>query len=108
MATEKDQVDVLQYLHKLRQQRVNMVENVEQYKLIHLVLLQSLVAFDTGIVCNEATCKTIESRIAVNIEQELQYVKESAWQDAALRNPGFKFDLPIVSSKNRFNDILPG
>ncbi|KAI4467469.1 receptor-type tyrosine-protein phosphatase [Holotrichia oblita] len=107
MAIKEDQVDVLHHLYKLREQRVNMVENVEQYKLIHLVLLQSLVAFDTGVLCNEAMQTAIETRIAVNISVEMQYLEESAWQDDAMRKPSFRSDLPVVSAKNRFNDILP-
>lgn len=108
MAAREGKIDAFYYLNKIREQRVNMVDNVEQYKLVHLVLLQCLVAPETGVLCNETMENNIETILAAKIDEEMQYLDESAWQDEAMRNTNFSSDLPIIHSKNRFKSIIPG
>ncbi|KAK9751442.1 Protein-tyrosine phosphatase [Popillia japonica] len=107
MAAREGKIDAFYYLNKIREQRVNMVDNVEQYKLVHLVLLQCLVAPETGVLCNETMENNIETILAAKIDEEMQYLDESAWQDEAMRNTNFSSDLPIIHSKNRFKSIIP-
>ncbi|KRT83748.1 hypothetical protein AMK59_4565, partial [Oryctes borbonicus] len=107
MAARERKIDAFYYLDMIREQRVNMVDNVEQYKLVHLVLLQCLVAPDTGILCNESMEKNIEIITSTKIEEEMNYLDESAWQDEAMRTTSINADLPIIHNKNRFSNILP-
>lgn len=108
MAAREGKVDIFYYLYKIREQRVNMVDNVEQYKLVHLALLQCLVAPETGIVCNEKMENKVNTIISTKIEEQMQYLDESAWQDEAMRSSSFSSNSLVVHSKNRFKNILPG
>lgn len=85
-----------------------MVDNVEQYKLVHLVLLQCLVAPETGFLCNETMEKSVEIIISTKIEEEMDYLEESSWQDEAMRTTNVQPDLPIIPSKNRFANVSIG
>ncbi|XP_067004269.2 receptor-type tyrosine-protein phosphatase kappa [Anabrus simplex] len=51
MAATESAVDVLYYQQRIRQQRPNLVDNIDQYKLVHFILLECLVEEDSAIPC---------------------------------------------------------
>lgn len=109
MAAREGTIDVLKNLHHLREQRANMVDNIEQYKLAHLVILECLVGMHTGIPCNEIeeSVNKILTNGAVTIQ--MKYLKDTQWQDQAMKTVGqTDEEMLIVPEKNRFEDIIPG
>nr|XP_022908500.1 receptor-type tyrosine-protein phosphatase F-like [Onthophagus taurus] len=108
MAAKQGYVDVLYHQYKLREQRPNMVDNVEQYKLVHLLLLHSLIAPETGIVCTENMNIVVEEVLASKeVMEQMKYLEDSSWQEEAMHTTATKVTLPIVNEKNRFMNIIP-
>ncbi|XP_068083932.1 receptor-type tyrosine-protein phosphatase kappa [Anabrus simplex] len=52
MAAEEGAVDVLYFLQKIREHRLNLVDNIEQYTFLHLVLLECLIEESMEIPCD--------------------------------------------------------
>ncbi|GJQ69944.1 hypothetical protein Trydic_g22473 [Trypoxylus dichotomus] len=101
-------VDVSYYLHKLREQRINMVDNISQYKLIHLVLLHCLLESDFTIQCTEEMEAEVNKIILPKmISEQMKYIDDTFWQDEAMRSVSTKIEEPVVKEKNRFSNILP-
>ncbi|XP_064211634.1 receptor-type tyrosine-protein phosphatase kappa isoform X2 [Tribolium castaneum] len=108
MAAREGTIDVLRNLEHLRQQRANMVDNIEQYKLAHLVILECLVGMHTSIGCTEI--KDSVNRILANGTATLQmrYLKNTQWQDQAMKTVAqIVEEVPIIEEKNRFKGIIP-
>lgn len=108
MAAREGMVDVLKHQHNLREQRANLVDNIEQYKLAHLVLLECLVAMRTSITCDEKAESMISQLLeSERLQQQMQYINDTAWQDQAMR-PAIEVTAKSEwSAKNRFQDITP-
>ncbi|XP_023211909.1 receptor-type tyrosine-protein phosphatase T-like [Centruroides sculpturatus] len=53
MAAAENQVDLLSQLHIMRQQRINMVETMDQYYLACQCLIEALCTEKTSITCSE-------------------------------------------------------
>ncbi|KAF2893956.1 hypothetical protein ILUMI_12217 [Ignelater luminosus] len=108
MAVREGTVNVLKHQHNIREQRANLVDNIEQYKLAHLVLLECLVAMPPSITCDEkAESMILELLESERLQQQLQYVNDKAWQDQAMRPATQVTAKPEWSAKNRFQDITP-
>ncbi|KAF2886877.1 hypothetical protein ILUMI_19296, partial [Ignelater luminosus] len=108
MAAREEIVDVLKHQHNLREQRVNLVNNIDQYKLVHLVLLECLVPMRTSITCDEKAESTILQLLeSERLQQQMQYIDDTAWQDQAMRPSTEVIAKPEWSTKNRFQDITP-
>ena len=109
MAARESRVDVLYHQHKLREQRVNMVDNSMQYKLVHMLILQCLIEPDMNITCTKEMHSVIENILADgNIESQLHYLEASAWQDEVMDQEDSEEDFEVYPEKNRFEHILPG
>lgn len=113
MAAREGYVDILNQIHKIRQQRPNMVDNSEQYKLVHLVLLECLLAPETAIECNESLFLNVKNVLETQVDAQLTYLNESMWKDQAMQvmmldNNDDKLLQNTFAEKNRFQNILPG
>lgn len=109
MAAREGKVDVLLSLQKLREQRPNMVDNCEQYKLVHLVLLECLFAPETAIVCDENVHVNVQETLQNKIENQLAYLGSSLWKDHAMECMMVDDnDVIAFPHKDRFQDIVPG
>ncbi|CAH1363932.1 unnamed protein product, partial [Tenebrio molitor] len=108
MAAREGAIDALGTLQRLREQRPNMVDNMEQYKLAHLVILECLVGMHTGIQCNE-----IQESVKRLLEDErtvtqMQYLEDTQWRDQAMKSEArVEEEAQVVEEKNRFKDIIP-
>lgn len=108
MAVTEGVVDVLKHLNHLRSQRVNLVDNLEQYKLAHLVLLECLLSPDTKIQCNEETESLILQLLqSPKLKRQLQHINDTTWQNQAIRPPMEATAKPEWSVKDRFQNIVP-
>ncbi|GFG28415.1 hypothetical protein Cfor_12634 [Coptotermes formosanus] len=112
MAAAEGHVDVLGLLQQVREQRANMVDNLDQYKLVHLVLLECLVAEPSSITCDGNLEKRIdELRQSGALLRQFNCMHELRWQDQALRSASAQTSISPVQkskSKNRSQGILPG
>lgn len=110
MAAKQGNVDMLNNLQKLREQRSNMVDNIEQYKLAHLVVLECLMGLRTSILCDEDMDKNVQKLIRDrDYKIQMNYLKETEWQDQAMKSiADVSEDLPIYPEKNRIPGIVPG
>ncbi|KRT83423.1 hypothetical protein AMK59_3364, partial [Oryctes borbonicus] len=108
MATNTGYVDLSYHLHKLREQRINLVDNISQYKLAHLALLHCLVEPDFTILCTEEM-ETEVNKIIVpkKISVQMKFIDDTFWQDEAMLSVSAKITEPVVPEKNRFSEILP-
>ncbi|KRT85074.1 tyrosine phosphatase [Oryctes borbonicus] len=107
MAKAEDKVDVFRYLQKLREQRVNMVDNVQQYILVHLILLQCLLRKDTSIACDNRLEEIVENITDANIQEEVNGLEDTIWQNKAIRDANPKQQIVVLQEKNRFKNIVP-
>jgi protein-tyrosine phosphatase len=108
MAAKEDAVDVLRTLQQLRDQRANMVDNIQQYKLAHLVILECLVGKQTGIPCSEIETEVKKLLSGDRITQQMRYLKDTAWQDKTMKSVASNDAFVVVQEKNRFQNIVPG
>lgn len=108
MAAKTGEVDVSYNLYKLREQRINMVDNINQYRLVHLVLLHCLIVPDCTIQCTEHMEEEVNITLSDKIHNQMKYIEDSFWQDEAMRSVSTQIDEPVVKEKNRFENILPG
>ncbi|KRT85013.1 tyrosine phosphatase, partial [Oryctes borbonicus] len=107
MAKAKGNVDVFHYLQKLREQRVNMVDNVRQYILVHWILLQCLLRKDTGIACNNRLKEIVENITDAKTQEEMNVLEDIIWQSKAIRNANPQQHIVVLEEKNRFKNIVP-
>lgn len=84
----------------------------DQYKLVHLILLECLVADPSGIACDGNLEKRIdELRQSGALLRQFNHMHELRWQDQALRSTSAQKSISPVQkskSKNRSQEILPG
>ncbi|CAG9859658.1 unnamed protein product [Phyllotreta striolata] len=109
MAAGEGHLDFLAHLENLRNQRANLVDNLEQYKLAHLVVLECLFGMRTSIVCNDEMRTAVEAILRNDgVEMQMKYILETQWQDKAMETM-LELDrvAPVYHEKNRFNDIVP-
>lgn len=86
MAATENKIDVLYYLHRLRSQRSSMVDNPEQYKLVHLILLEMLLAPQTSMTYNNDMDKHIKKLTQTQtLKEHIQYINRTAWCDSAAK-----------------------
>lgn len=110
MAAKENLIDALYNLYKIREQRPNMVDNYEQYKLVHLVILECLFAPQTSYQCDSVLEKTIINVLENNgVEKQMKYLEETAWYDLVMKSVVDSEETPPnYPEKNRFQDIVPG
>ncbi|KAK9883943.1 hypothetical protein WA026_004883 [Henosepilachna vigintioctopunctata] len=107
MAAEEKSVDFLHTLQKLRQQRPNMVDNEEQYKLAHLVVLDYYFGLRTSIPCDQLDEQLEE--ILNNPDKlriQFDYLENCRWVDEAMKSVGEIADNYIIPSEKIDLDIL--
>lgn len=111
MAAAENRIDVLNHLYRLRQNRACMVDNPEQYKLVHLVLLDILFAPQTNFICDDKM-ETVVRKFTQKstLRAQMDYLDRTQWYDSAAKsvarqnNPSHE-NFP---EKNRFSHIVPG
>ncbi|KAK9883910.1 hypothetical protein WA026_004853 [Henosepilachna vigintioctopunctata] len=108
MAAEEGVIDVLHHLQKLREQRSNMVDNVERYKLVHLIVLESLMGLHTSIPIIDID-KVINKLInEKEYKMQMDQLKATEWRDEAIMSiDESNEEFIIYPEKNRFQDIVP-
>lgn len=74
-------------MRKLREQRIN-VDNVDQYKFAHLVLLHCLVESNHEMRCTTQMVKNIRDIIASPniLSKQMRCVEDNGWQDKAIQS----------------------
>lgn len=96
--------NVLKYCH--------MTSLQDQYKLVHLVLLECLVAEPSSITCDGNLEKRIDELCQSGaLLRQFNRMHELSWQDQALRSSSAQKSISPVQkskSKNRSQEILPG
>ncbi|KAJ8980148.1 hypothetical protein NQ317_014642, partial [Molorchus minor] len=110
MAAREGFVDFLAVLEHIRSQRTNMVDNIEQYKLAHLAVLECLFGMETSIACNDDIDKEVTGLIrADGIRKQMRYLENTEWQDRAMDTiwEVGKAGVPDYPEKNRFQEIVP-
>ncbi|XP_063217566.1 receptor-type tyrosine-protein phosphatase T-like isoform X2 [Bacillus rossius redtenbacheri] len=113
MAAAERAVDMLHYLQSLREQRPNMVDNLEQFKLVHVVLLECLVEEQTSYTCNgleKHVKKLEEAGVLVKQFQRLEELRNKVHilqQTDFQRGDQQSEETPLLH-KNRFQNIVPG
>nr|CAH7760211.1 unnamed protein product [Callosobruchus chinensis] len=108
MAASEGAVDFLSHLEQLRNQRANLVDNPDQYKLAHLVVLECIFGMRTSILCDTDMENTIKELLESDeIEKQMSYIAETEWQDRAMETSSEEINSMICDEKNRFPDIVP-
>ncbi|XP_063908361.1 receptor-type tyrosine-protein phosphatase T-like isoform X4 [Zophobas morio] len=108
MAAREGTIDVLRNLQLLRDQRANMVDNIEQYKLAHLVVLECLVGLHTSIQCSEIDEAVQKVLSNGSLVLQMRYLQDTQWQDQAMKTVGQAGqEVLVVREKNRFENIIP-
>lgn len=107
MAKSEGKVDVFHYLRKLREQRVNMVQTVEQYILVHLLLMRCLGVRSAEIACDKTMRAAINNITIEKVQQQMKQLDHMGWQNDAIRSASTKSNDIVVAEKNRFNNIVP-
>ncbi|CAH0551977.1 unnamed protein product [Brassicogethes aeneus] len=109
MAQFEHKVDILNSFEYLRSRRPNMVDNYEQYKLVHLVILEYIFGKITSLPCDNLLANNVSNIIQFEIDDQLEYLEDVKWQDRALRSIVEEEyeNFAIYMNKNRFNEIIP-
>lgn len=106
MAAREGVMDILKCLRKIKCQKANLIGSFEQYKLVHLVLLECL-RNPNCISCDEEAENNILSVLkTTTIENQFRYIREVAWQDQAMRPLLQVTEEPAWKKKNRVQNIL--
>nr|CAD7256310.1 unnamed protein product [Timema shepardi] len=113
MAAAEGAVDILGFQQSMREQRPNMVDNLEQYKLVHLVLLECLVEEPSSYPCDDTLPQLINMLSeSGTLYKQFQRLQEVQWLDQALKPPsGAQVDkarIPQPTNKDRCSNIIPG
>ncbi|XP_049826654.1 receptor-type tyrosine-protein phosphatase epsilon-like isoform X1 [Aethina tumida] len=110
MAESEKMVDILNSLEYIRSCRPNMVDNYEQYKLVHLVVLEHLFGMKTNIPCNDDISATVANIIKSQIDKQMKYLDTIEWQDQAMKSiieDEYENIGILGKGKNRYDDIVP-
>lgn len=111
MGNEEKKVDVLRFLYEMRQQRVNILDNPDQYEFVHTALVEALLIDSTSIPSSKFPTYfsqlTSKNEKLIKIEVQQQYkilesyrpVHQSTHTRAGLD--------PQNAAKNRNSEILP-
>ncbi|ELU01915.1 hypothetical protein CAPTEDRAFT_211728 [Capitella teleta] len=109
MAKAEEEVDVFSCVQQMQMQRMNMIQDLEQYVFVYEALLEALKSGETAIPCTEfpRTLKNIEDHNSAAHQQmckEFELIR--TYKDAIdLTNAdGGKVK---NRSKNRYQDIVP-
>ncbi|KAF4518564.1 hypothetical protein B566_EDAN015375 [Ephemera danica] len=88
MAKIENRVDCLALVGKIRSQRANLVDRVEQYELVHRILIELLVVGDTRIP-KEAFQTQLAERMLLNemSKQEAEKMENISWPPEKSRFP---------------------
>ncbi|XP_060520654.1 receptor-type tyrosine-protein phosphatase delta-like isoform X2 [Cylas formicarius] len=109
MAASEGFIDILGNLAHLREQRPNMVDNIEQYKLAHLLILEFLFGWKTNIPCDSGFSSAIQKFLDTDfLQKQLEYIKDTEWQNDAMKTVAeTHMNIPVQKNKNRFSHIIP-
>lgn len=122
-------IDMLSEFRKLRNCRLNMVDNELQYIFAHVALVEWLASIPTELPCNDTLPQKIEELkkdLPHHIERlashrlgwwwaQTKYssfcyrLRKTAWEDEALHRPiPSRPAFPEQLAKNRFPELAPG
>ncbi|XP_044749159.1 uncharacterized protein LOC123309916 isoform X2 [Coccinella septempunctata] len=109
MAHEDGIIDVFKVAKQLREQRVNMIHNLTQYKLAHLLILEGLAGLQAVISCNDDIDKLV-AKLTGPEELKLQmvYLEDLSWQYRSLfEDSHYAGSYKVYMEKNKVADIFP-
>ena len=105
MGTKEKQLDFFGVLKRMRDQRVGLVSNVEQYIFSHHVILEYFFGEDFSIFIGNNFDEEVQNALTdSNINHMLECLTRH-------KRPQFKTTALLTDdekSKNRFSKILPG
>ncbi|XP_068085621.1 receptor-type tyrosine-protein phosphatase kappa isoform X2 [Anabrus simplex] len=105
MAAAESAVDVLRYLQCIRKQRPNLVDNVEQYRLLHMVLVECLIEDHTAVPCDGDFRARVERlRGEGDLERQYQRLEHRCSQDQVLVEY-LEYEPGMKSNKSRLNAV---
>lgn len=111
MAAHEGYLDVYAVLEYLRNRRCNMVYNVEQYRLAHLIILNCLMGDQMPTVVPISRNFKNDLKELPGIDAQLDYINECQWQDDVMVQSRFAEGMDednLTDGKNRFLHIVPG
>ncbi|PSN51469.1 Receptor-type tyrosine-protein phosphatase T [Blattella germanica] len=113
MAAAEGSVDILGFQQQIREQRANMVDNLDQYKLVHMVLLDCLATEPSSYTCDKNFASRVtELSTSGVIQRQFLRLGNMRWQDEVLRpTKGEGGDFSPAQKdkfKNRNLGIVPG
>ncbi|GJQ82088.1 hypothetical protein Trydic_g6960 [Trypoxylus dichotomus] len=106
MATEEGKVAIFDCLQKLREQRMSLVGNVEQYIMVYLVLLQCLVIEEMRISYDNIMEEEIERMTKERILGKMDYLESLSWQNDAISNKLMTKKKPDLVISPEVNEVL--
>ncbi|XP_046475153.1 receptor-type tyrosine-protein phosphatase delta-like [Neodiprion pinetum] len=84
-AMRMGKIDVSAVLSRIRESRADMVENLEQYLLAHIIMVESIVSLPTQIPCDEDLPNGIK-KLRGQLATDVQRLNDAVWQECALRS----------------------
>ncbi|CAK9290715.1 unnamed protein product [Gordionus sp. m RMFG-2023] len=115
MGRDKGEIDLFNYLMKMRNQRCNMVQSPEQYEFLYDSILESLVSGGTFISCEDNQYEYFNKICSVNATNG-KTLLEDQWQVLGEMAPPITFDpYRLINTgrkkenvgKNRENKVIP-
>ncbi|KAL0122496.1 hypothetical protein PUN28_007304 [Cardiocondyla obscurior] len=99
-------VDVFAETTSIKSERVNMVDNKQQYLFAHLALVECLLSTPTTLPCNEILLTRIKE-LKNQLSMQQDRLQNIAWQDEALRLVASPTQLSERNrAKNRFPELI--
>ncbi|KAK9873100.1 hypothetical protein WA026_020829 [Henosepilachna vigintioctopunctata] len=108
-AHETGIVDMFKIAYDLRKQRINMIDNILQYKLAHLVVMEVLTGLQSVISCNDDVDKfTVKLTSPDELMLQMQYLEDTCWHNKVLQIPvGLDYPYEVFPKKNKTINIIP-
>ncbi|XP_034178249.2 uncharacterized protein LOC117603333 [Osmia lignaria lignaria] len=98
-------IDVFAEVESIRSQRANMVDNIQQYRLAHLTLVECLFSISTSLPCDEhLPARIMELKKQLDVQREC--LEKMTWQEQALRPSTSRVSLSERNlAKNRYPEL---
>ncbi|XP_026482490.1 receptor-type tyrosine-protein phosphatase C-like [Ctenocephalides felis] len=108
MAQKTQKIDVLYHQKRIRKQRANLVDNNDQYKLVHMIILESLFGASTSIPCVELRKYVTRLKHSKKAGEELRKLAVNSWKDDYTKGSQDAPAQPDIERKENRNRIVPG
>ncbi|XP_026482439.1 receptor-type tyrosine-protein phosphatase epsilon-like [Ctenocephalides felis] len=108
MARATGKIDILYYQNKIREQRANLVDSSDQYKLVHMVVLETLLGEPTSIPCENLKSAVAEMKRNNTLFDNWIKLDKVAWKDDYLKCADNKPSEEDLNRKENRNKIVSG